>query len=91
MEQVITLPFTEARNRLTDLISKVNRYFSHFVITLRGRPKAVLMSIDEYDSLMESLDILSDKVLITALKQGEKDFRSDKVVNWKELKKELKL
>ena len=87
----LTLPFTEARNRLTDLIEKVNQYFSHFVITCRGEPKAVLMSKEEYDSLMETLEITSDRELMMALRQGEKDFKSGKTIAWENLRDQLHL
>jgi len=44
-----TVPFTEARSGLTELLDEIERVHEHVVITRNGRPSAVMMAPDEYD------------------------------------------
>jgi len=85
------LPITKARGTLTDLVDKANKLFREFIITVNGKPAAVLLSIAEYESLKETADVLSDKGLIKQLIKSEKEIASGNYVTFDELKKELKL
>lgn len=86
-----TLPISQARQELTDLVEKANKRLDEYVITVNGKPAAVLMSADEYESWKETMDILSDPELMKAIKEGEEDFKKGNYVTFEELKKELKL
>ncbi len=86
-----TLPITEARQNLTTLVDKANRLMDQYVITVNGKPAARLISNDEYESLIETNEILSDPDLMKAIKQGEKEIDEGKYVTLEQLEKELKL
>jgi len=86
-----TLSITKARETLTDLVDKTNRFFHEFVITVNGKPAAVLMSVAEYESLKETSDVLSDKGLVKQLIKSEKEIAGGSYITFEELKKELKL
>jgi PHD/YefM family antitoxin component YafN of YafNO toxin-antitoxin module len=45
------------------------------VITKDGKAAAVLMSPEEYEGLMETIEILSDKKLMRQLRKSDLDFR----------------
>jgi antitoxin YefM len=53
------LPFTDARNRLSELIDEVVRTHERVEITRHGHPAAVLISADDLAALEETLDVLS--------------------------------
>ncbi|MFV2086611.1 MULTISPECIES: type II toxin-antitoxin system Phd/YefM family antitoxin [unclassified Micromonospora] len=53
------MPFTDARNRLSELIEEVERTHERIEITRHGRPVAVLISPDDLAALEETLDVLS--------------------------------
>lgn len=53
------MPFTDARNRLSELIEDVERTHERVEITRHGRPVAVLVSPDDLAVLEETLDVLS--------------------------------
>ena len=55
-----TVPFTEARASLSELLDEVQAVQDHVVITRNGKPVAVLMSMDEWESWEETLEVLSD-------------------------------
>lgn len=84
-----TLPITEARQNLTTLVDRANKRLDEFVITVNGKPAAVLMSAQEYDSWRETNEILADKKFVKAIKQGEKDIERNRLYDWDEVKKEL--
>ena len=68
-----TLTITKARQELPSLVDRANKRMDEYIITVNGSPAAVLMSIDELESLKETLGIISDKKLMKSIKQGEKD------------------
>ena len=50
-----TVPIAEAKARLNELVDEVVTMHGHVTITRRGRPAAVLVSVDEWESLQETL------------------------------------
>ena len=55
-----TISLTETRPRLSELVARAHGRFDRFVITRRGRAEAVLLSSEEFEGLLETLEILSD-------------------------------
>lgn len=86
-----TLPVTEARKKLTGLVDKVAKQLDEYVITVKGKPKAVLMSSDEFESWKETNEILADSELVKALKEGEKELIKGRGISWENAKKQLNL
>ena len=86
-----TLPITEARANLTTLVNRANKLLDEYIITVNGKPAAVLMSADEYESWKETNEILSDKKLMKAIEEGEEDIKKGRVYDWEDVKKELGL
>lgn len=85
----ITIPLTELRPNLPRLLNRISKYFDRCIITRHGKPEAVLLSEEDYDSLIETLDILSDQKLMKDIKKAEGELRKGKGVAWKEAKKKL--
>ncbi|MBU0999047.1 hypothetical protein KKG24_01935, partial [Patescibacteria group bacterium] len=44
---------------------------------------------DEYDSLMETMEILSDPKIMEDIRKAEEDYRQGRYTSWEEVKKEL--
>lgn len=86
-----TLPITRAREELTLLVDNASKRLAEYVITVNGSPAAVLMSVAEFESWKETVDILSDRELVRAIEEGERDFREGKYVTFEQLKKDLRL
>ncbi len=84
-----TLPITEARANLTTLVSRANKNLDEYIVTVNGKPAAVIMSAREYEGWKETNEILVDKELMKAIRQGEKEIDEDKGKDWEEVKKEL--
>lgn len=59
-----TLPLSDVRARLSELVDEAVRTHERVEITRNGRRSAVLMSADDLDSLEETLEILADADLM---------------------------
>ena len=66
-----TLPLADARAQLSRLIDEAVATHERFDITRNGRRAAVLLSADDYDTLQDTLAVLSDAVLLTAHREGQ--------------------
>ena len=83
------LSITKAREDFPKIVDRANRLLEKFVITVNGATKAIVMSHDEYESLQETLDILSEPGALEEIKQAEKEIKEGKFVTLKQLKKDL--
>lgn len=89
----ITIPMVEARNRLTTLPEQFadNPDVDALVVTRRGHPVLAILPWEFYDSLMDTMRILADPELATALKQSIKEIQEGKTEDWEAVKAELGL
>ncbi len=65
-----TLSLSEAKMKLSRLIDMLNTTDEEVVITKNGRPAAVLVSPDEFDSWRETIAVRSDSALMSEIKAG---------------------
>jgi prevent-host-death family protein len=59
-----TKPLAEVRQDLSKFIDAAVTTHARFDITRNGKRAAVLLSADDYDSLLETLDVLADADLV---------------------------
>lgn len=84
-----TLSASRARANFYNLLDEVAASGKRVGITKKGKTTAILISAEEYESWQETNEILADKSLMRAIKQGEKDLKEGRVYDWEEVKKEL--
>ena len=65
-----TLSLSDAKAKLSGLVDQVSRRDEEIVITKNGRPAAVLVSADEYESWQETHAVRSDAGLMREIKAG---------------------
>jgi prevent-host-death family protein len=65
-----TLSLSEVKMKLSELVENVHSTDEEIVITKNGRPAAVLVSPDEYESWKETAYIKSDADLMKEIKNG---------------------
>ncbi len=68
---MMTLPLAGARAQLSKLVDEAVRTHERIEVTKNGRRAAVILSADDYDSLMETLDILGDAEAMAAIREAE--------------------
>ncbi len=67
---VKTLPITEARAKLPQLVKAAAERLDRAVITSKGKPAAVIMSYEEYEAWEETLEVLSDPEAVRAIRKA---------------------
>lgn len=87
MENTITLK--ELRPRLPEVIDSIDGRLNRYIVTKRGRPVAAMLSIDDYEGLLETIEILSDKQAVMRIKGSKKEIAAGKTVSLKKLRKRL--
>ena len=65
-----TLPISEVKARLPELVSDVLERDDEVVVTRNGRPAAVLINYMEYERIKETLDVLSDPDLLRQIERS---------------------
>ncbi len=80
-----TLPLSEAKTHLARLLSRVEELGEQFVITRSGRPAGVLLSVEEYEGLLETLEILADGKLMKKIQGGLEDIEAGRIVGHEEV------
>lgn len=72
------LSVSEAKMKLSGLIDAVNTTDEEIVITKNGRPAAVLVSPEEFESLKETVAVRSDSSLMKEIRKGIKGLKMKK-------------
>lgn len=71
-----TIAISQFRSNLPKLINEVDTYMKRLVISVSGKPKAVVLSLDELESLEETAEVLvilgAKKSILIGLKQAKK-------------------
>ena len=83
------LSIRELRPRLPSVVRDAAATSARYVVTRRGKPEAVILSLDDYESLMETLDILADPRAMAAIRRGMEDIRKGRTRSLEEINKSL--
>ena len=67
----------DVRNHLSEVVDRVERQHDRVVITKHGRPAAIVMSIDDVDSLEETLDVMGSPRLVSQIRDSLASLASD--------------
>lgn len=70
-----TLPLAEAKAQLSRLVDRVAETDEEILITRNGRPAAILISPDEYESWKETRAVQSDRELVEEIRRGLRDLK----------------
>lgn len=65
-----TLSLSEAKMKLSQLVENVSSTDEEVVITKNGRPAAVLVSPDEFESWKETIAIKTDTAMMEEIRRG---------------------
>lgn len=79
------VPITKAKNELLEIIRQVEKDDSTIAVTKNGVPAAVILSMEKFEGLIETLDILSDEKTMKSLKKSIRQGRAGKWVSYDEV------
>ena len=88
-----SIPMIEARKGLTNLpeVFQKDPQLGAVAVTRRGKAVLAVLPWEFYESLVETLEVLSDEKLMTALKKSLKELKAGKLIPWEKVKADLAL
>lgn len=88
MKNIISI--TEARNNIFKITDQIQKDGACFILTENGRPKAVIMSVEEFDSWQETAEVIKDfPGLGKDIKETDEAIKSGEYKNWTTLEQLL--
>ena len=66
-----TLSLAAVKDRFSEIVDRVNKQRDRVIVTRNGVPAVVVVSVEELESLEETLEILSDSDTLAALRDSE--------------------
>jgi antitoxin YefM len=79
------IPVTKAKSKLLDIIRKIENSDDTVAITKNGVPEAVLLSMNKFEGLVETLEILSDEKTMKSIRKSIKEAREGKWLDFDEV------
>jgi antitoxin YefM len=89
MTNLITI--SDARANLPSIIDKVGEGVDRFMITVNNKPMAVLLSVEELESIEETAEIMAIPGAYESIKEGTKQAKKGEGVAWSEFKKKYNI
>lgn len=86
-----TVTASEARNNFFAILKEIEIPGVSVTITYEGHPKGVLMSVEEFEGWMETMDIMAHPKEVAAIQKASKEKDRGEVVTLEEFKKNLGL
>ncbi len=66
-----TLSLAAVKDRFSEIVDRVNKQHDRVIVTRNGVPAVVVVSVEDLESLEETLEILSDRNTVAALRESE--------------------
>ncbi len=82
-----TISISEARKKIFKIAEEVQKPNNYYTLTERGRPKAVIMSAEEFESWRETIEVMKEfPNLKKEIKKVEKEIKRGEYITLDELK-----
>ena len=84
-----SITLKKLRPKLPTIVRDIQAKMDRFIVTKRGVPVAIMMAPEDYESLVETLEILSNRSLIDRLIRAKKEAAVGHTKSLEQLTKEL--
>lgn len=64
------------KNRLSEVVERLEREHGRVIITKHGRPAAVVLNIEDLEGLEQTLELLSDARAMRRIRKAEAEIRA---------------
>ena len=85
----INITLKEFRPQLPKIMREVESCMQRFLITKRGHPCAVIISHEDFEAMLETIEILQDKAGMARLKKAKREVKNGKTKNITEVRRFL--
>ena len=79
----------DARRELTKLPERLGANPATIAVTRRGKPVLAIMTWEDYQSILETLEIISDDEAVERLRRSIKEVKEGKQIPWQQAKVRL--
>ena len=86
---VNTIALKKLRPQLPQVINNIDTKLDRYIVTKRAKPIAIMMSLDDYDGLLETIEILSDKEMVKNIRRAKREIRAGKTISLEELRRRI--
>lgn len=73
MNDLTTIPASQARSNFYQLLNQVADKYQHISISVRGKKQAVIIPNEEYQALIATVETLTNKQIMKDLRQAEQE------------------
>ncbi len=64
------MPLADVKNRLSEVVDRLEREHGRVVITKHGHPAAVVISVEDLESLEETLEVMGSAPLLDDIREA---------------------
>lgn len=75
---ILNVSARNLRPKLASVLKDIDKHFNRYIITRNGKPVGILMSVDDYEGILETMDIEKDKALMRRIERAEQDKKRGK-------------
>lgn len=86
---VNTITLKKLRPGLPEVIKGIDTKLDRYIVMKRGRPVVIMISPDDYESLIETIEILSDKAALKRIITAKKEIAEGKTISLEELRNRI--
>jgi antitoxin YefM len=79
------IPITRAKSTFLEIIRKIEGSDDAIAITKNGVPEAILLSMNKFEGLMETLEILSDEKAMESIRKSIEQTRKGEWLDFDEV------
>lgn len=86
---VNTITLKDLRPGLPRVIKNIDSKLDRYIVMKRGKPVAMMISPDDYEGLIETIEILSDKDAVKRIKEAKREIVEGKTISLEELRSKI--
>ena len=79
------LPLGDVKSHLSELVGRVRDHHERVIVTVHGRPSAVLIALEDLEALEETLEIMRDAATMNRLAESDAELARGEYVSAAEL------
>jgi len=85
MTTLTTTTTSNAKAHFIAMVRKAHELGQTYLITHRGEESAVLLSSEDYEGLLETLDILKDDKVVASIMESLKDLKGAEIYSFEDV------
>ena len=84
-----TITLKALRPELPQVADAIESKLDRYIVTRHGQPVMMLISPEDYEGLLETIEILSDKAAVKRILKSRKEARAGKTISLEALRRRL--